>query len=228
MKKFFGAIFAMLLISNSAAAMNFSQPVEIGTVGFPVQAPYHGFIIYGATSNTGTPYNETDFTYKGKPLQTYTKGVATFGGGNDALFCEYDFNTTDFNNAMKFGGKNEYVLSRSGTDKDISKIETDSEFTFYVVYHNYCVSHLNIIGKKKGGQWMNYIDSKNISKIYFDGKDSYKENGGVIYKKPISEGDTIIIPYYRWHWQGDSEIEGEIRLKWDDAAQWFSIDKIIY
>ena len=228
MKKFFGVIFSLLFMTNSAVAMTFSQPVEIGTVGFPVQAPYHGFIIDGATTNTGTPYNETEFTYKGKPLQTYTKGVATFGNGNDALFCYYDFTTGDYINAIKFGGKNNYVLSRTGTDKDILKIENDGGITLYVVYHNYCVSHLNIIGRQKDGKWVNYIDSKEISKNYFSGKDAYKEDGGVIYEKPISSGDTIIIPYYRWHWEGRSEHEGEIRLKWDDAAQWFGIEKIIY
>lgn len=228
MKNFFGVIFALLFFTSSVAAMTFSQPVKIGEIGFPVQAPYHGFIVDGAKTNTGTPYNENEFTYKGAPLQTYVKGVAIFGDDKNALFCEYDFDSNDFATSLKFGGRDNYVLNRTGTFKEILKIKSDSGLTFYVVYHEYCGSHLNIIGKQKDGNWVNYIDSKKISDMHFNGKDGYKEDGGVIYEKPISKGDTIIIPYYRWYWQGNSETEGEIRLKWDDAAQWFGIEKVIY
>jgi hypothetical protein len=228
MKKFLGIIFALLAFTNSVSAMIFSQPVEIGKIGFPVQAPYHGFIVDGATSNTGTPYNETEFTYNDAPLQTYVKGVATFGDDTDALFCEYDFNSNDFSTSLKFGGRDNYVLNRTGTFKDILKIDSDLGLTFYVIYHEYCGSHLNIIGKQKSGKWVNYIDSKKISDMHFSGKDGYKEDGGVIYEKPICNDDTIIIPYHRWYWKGISETEGEIRLKWDNAAQWFGIEKIIY
>ncbi len=226
MKKFLGLIFALLLVTNSAFAMKFSPPVKIGEIGFPVQAPYSGFIVYSANSNTGTPYNE-EHTYKGAPLQTYKKGVATFGGGKDALFCSYDFDAEDFNDALKFGGRNNFILNRAGTFNDILKIETDKNLTLYVIYHNYCTSDLNIIGINNGA-WQNYIDSKKISAQYFDGNDGYKMDGSVIYELPTCSGDKIIIPYHRWHWKGESETEGEIILKWNDAAQKFSIDKKNY
>ena len=107
------------------------------------------------------------------------------------------------------------------------KIDTDENLTLYVIYHNYCNSDLSIIGIK-GGAWKNYIDSKNISAQYFGGNDGYKMDDSVIYEKPTCNGNKIIIPYHRWHWEGESETEGEIILKWNDAAQKFSIDKKIY
>ena len=228
MKKFLGATFAALLISNSALAMQFSQPVQIGQIGFPVQSPYNGFIITGATENTGKPHiEEGHFLKDGTPLKTYAKGVATFGNSKDALYCDYDFETEDFLNSIKFGGKNNYVLSSDMSFKEIFKIDSDENLTLYVFYHNYCTTHLNIIGFNDGA-WQNYIDSKKVSEMYFDGNDGYKMDGSVIYDKPTCEFDRIIIPYRRWHWDEESATEGVIVLTWDAAMQWFSINQIKY
>ena len=224
MKKFLSAMTATLLISNSALAMQFTQPVQIGQIGFPVQAPYSGFIVTGANKNTGTPHiEEGHFLNDGTPLKTYAKGVASW----DKLFCNYDFEADDFLHSLKFGGKNNYVLSSDMSFKEIFKIDSDENLTLYVFYHNYCTTHLNIIGLK-GGAWKNYIDSKKISEIYFDGNDGYKMDGSVIYDKPTCEFDRIVIPYRRWHWEEESATEGVIVLTWDAAAQWFKIDKIAY
>ena len=224
MKKFLSAMTATLLISNSALAMQFTQPVKIGQIGFPVQAPYSGFIITGTTENTGTPHiEEGHFLNDGTPLKTYAKGVASW----DKLFCDYDFESDDFLHSLQFGGKNNYVLSSDMSFKDIFKIDSDENLTLYVFYHNYCTTHLNIIGLN-GGAWQNYIDSKNISETYFDGNDGYKLDGSVIYDKPTCEFDRIVIPYRRWHWEEESATEGVIVLTWDAAAQWFKIDKIVY
>lgn len=40
--------------------------------------------------------------------------------------------------------------------------------------------------------------------------------------------DTIIIQYRRWHWQGESEPEGEFKFTWNDEAQEFNVEHIIY
>lgn len=57
-KRIFYVFLASLTIANSGFAMTLSRIVEIGEVGFPVQAPYHGLIIRGASYNTGIPYLE--------------------------------------------------------------------------------------------------------------------------------------------------------------------------
>ena len=49
-----------------------------------------------------------------------------------------------------------------------------------------------------------------------------------VYNQPVTRGEYIIIPYCRWYWQGKSAPEGEFRLKWDDAAQWFGIEQVVY
>ena len=228
MKKFSGTVLGLILMTNSAAAMTFSQPVQIGQTGFPVQAPYNGFIITGATENTGTPQiEEGHFLKDGTPLKTYVKGMATFGIDKNALFCNYDFESDDFLHSFKFGGRDNYVLASDMSFKDIFKISTDEDLTLYVLYHNYCTTHLNIIGVNDGA-WQNYIDSKRISDMYFDGNDGYKMDGSIIYDKPSCEFDRIVIPYRRWHWEGESAVEGVIVLTWDSAMQWFSINKIVY
>ena len=99
---------------------------------------------------------------------------------------------------------------------------------FYVLYHNYCVSHLHILGKQKNGKWVVYIDSKKLSNKYFGGKDAYKEDGGVIYDEPTCREDSIVVTYRRWHWKGTSKPEGELRFKWDESAQWFGVEQVVY
>ena len=74
--------------------------------------------------------------------------------------------------------------------------------------------------------FMPYI--MNISNMYFAGKDAYKEDGGVIYDKPVCRDDTIVVVYRRWHWSGVSEPEGEIHFFWDGKAQWFGVDQVVY
>ena len=212
--------------------MKFSQPVQIGQIGFPVQAPFHGFIVKGTSYNSGTPYFERLKDRDGNPIKTYASGIAKWGNNIDALFCNYNYNSGKFSTSLKFGGEKNYVLTRDGSYNEILKIDANNGIALYVIYHEYCTSHLNIIGRQKDGKWVNYIDSKKVSDMYFNGKDAYKEDGGVIYEIPKCRGDTIIIPYGRFQWnikkQGYSGAEGEIRLKWDDKAQWFGIEKVVY
>ncbi len=222
MKKFFiGFVLSVLFVANSAFAMTFSQPVKIGEIGFPVQAPYHGYIVNGATQNDGTAYTEK-MTHDGKPIITYTQGVARFGD----LYCKYNFEKD--NCFINFGGKNNFVLNMNATFKKIFSIGNDSALKFYAIYYNYCVTDLKILGRRADGKWVVYIDSKKLSDKYFGGKDGYKLDGGVLYDVPICAGDTLIVKYRRWHWKGQSEPEGEFRFKWDDKAQWFGVDHIVY
>lgn len=233
MKKFIKNIFLLLLgllmITNSGFAMAFSQIVEIGEVGFPVQAPYHGFIIRGESYNTGTPYLEDKkYSRSKETLKTYTNGIARFGVGENALYCNYNFKASDFARSIKFGGENDYAITLDGTYKEVFRIDNTEKQALYAIYHQYCVSDLNIIGIQKNGKWVSYINSKKISQMYFNGKDAYKEDGGVIYDKPICRNGSIVIVYRRWHWKGMSDPEGEFRLKWDDKAQWFGIEQVVY
>ena len=226
MKKIFVAVVVSLLfVAQTALAMTFQQPVKIGRIGFPVQAPYHGLIIDGANYNDGTPYREKS------NKTTYTKGTARFGEGTNALWCKYNFEPKNSADCfIKFGGANDFVLTQNITDKEIFQIDNDADLALYASYHIYCVTDLKILGKR-GDKWVVYLDSKKLSEKYFGGKDGYKLDGGVLYDVPTCAGDTIVVTWRRWHWYnngGISEPEGEMRFKWNDAAQWFGVEQIIY
>ena len=126
-KKFFVIVMlSVLFVAQTAFAMTFQQPVKIGEIGFPAQAPYHGFIIEGATSNDGTPFRE-----EVGDVITYKIGTARFG----ELVCKYDFDA-DYLDVMDFGGADDLVLSHNASFKDIFRIDGDG-LTLYVLYHNY-------------------------------------------------------------------------------------------
>ena len=237
MKKFLlGVVLSVLLISNSAFAMTFQQPVKVGSIGWGPQSPLYGLPITGATYNDGiTEPRDTNRVNNAKKhginMQTYIKGTARFGEGENALYCKYDASNKKIQATLNFGGKNNYVLFTNPQSKDILMITTNERITLYAIYHNYCVTDLKILGKQKSGKWVVYIDSKKISDKYFGGKDSYKEEGGVLYDVPTCEGDTLVVQYRRWHWSntgGISDPEGEFRFKWDERAQWFSVEQVIY
>lgn len=223
MKKFLGLLIMMLMTTSSCFAMTFSQPVKIGEIGFPVQAPYHGFIVEGATQNKGYAYKE-NHKRNGKPLTTYVKGTAHFGD----LYCKYDFEAEKISESIFFGGKNDFVLKQDGSYKKIFSIGNVLGIKLYAIYHDYCVTDLKIIGTRQDGKWVVYVDSKKISNKYFEGKDAYKEDGGVLYDQPICRDDSIVVVYRRWYWKGTSEAEGEFRFKWNDTAQQFDVEQIIY
>ena len=219
------------MVASNCFAMTFSQPVRIGYVGYTPQPTYKGLPIANATYNDGILQNEkiSKWYFRDQNIdpnsinvKTYVKGVA----GWDELYCEYDVSTGEGD--LKFGGKQNYFLITDTSNKKISKIDTDKGLKIYVLYHNYCYSRLHILGKQENGKWFLYVDSKKISDTYFGGNDGYKKDGGVFYDEPTCNGDTIIVVYRRWHWKGPSEPEGEFRFKWDDAAQWFGIEKIVY
>ena len=231
MKKFLlSVVLSVLFVVNSAFAMTFQQPVKIGSIGFPAQAPYNGYLVEGATFNDGNPFTE-EFERNGEPIKTFTKGTAQFSAGTNALWCKYNYTSQgtadDF---IIFGGRNDFVLTTDASYKEVFKIDGDT-LTLYAIYHNYCVTDLKILGKQQRGKWVIFIDSKKISNKYFDGKDSYKEDGGVLYDVPTCAGDTLIVKYRRWHWSesgGISDPEGEFRFKWDERAQSFGVEQIVY
>ena len=223
MKKFLGLLLMLMMIASNCLAMTFSQPVKIGEIGSPVQSPYHGFIVNGATENNGTSYNENR-EREGKPLITYTQGTARFGD----LYCKYNFVRNLNGQTISFGGKNNFILNMDGTFKQIFSIGNDSNLKLYAIRFYYCVTDLKIIGTQKDGKWVVYIDSKKLSNKYFGGKDRYKEEGSVLYDVPTCNGNTIVVKYRRWYWKGNSEPEGEFRFKWDDKAQWFGVEQVVY
>lgn len=225
MKKFLGLLVMMLMVASNCFAMTFSHIVKIGEIGFPVQAPYHGFIVEGATKNEGVTYNENR-ERNGKPLTTYINGIACF----EEFYCKYNFKAKNFSESISFGGKDNFILTQDGSYRKIFSVGNDAGLKLYAIYYSYRVTDLKILGTQKNGKWVIYIDSKKIDDKYFDGNNGY--NGGyigrVLYDVPTCAGDTLIVTYRRFNRAGISEPEGEFRFKWNEAAQWFGVEQVIY
>lgn len=216
---------AIIFMVGHCSAMEFSQPVYMGGIGFHIGGQEHGYLVDDASYNDGTIYKETN---KFAAKFSYIKGTAGWGNGEDALYCIYDSQATE-NNRFKFGGKNNCTINIDGPYKHIYKISTNVGITLYMLNWASGISHYDIIGRQKDGKWVKYIDTNQISKTYFGGKEAYKLRGGVAYDKPQFEGDTIILNYKTYtEYDGKIINQGEMRFKWDDAAQWFSVEQIKY
>ena len=210
-------IFAvMFLLSENVSAMTFSQPVKIGYIGH-YRDPYEGMPISGESYNSGKLYPER----KGFEGKTYVVGIARFGNGSNALYCSYDCN----DRYLKFGGQDNYVVSLGDGDKKIYRIDSDEGLTLYVLDE---VSFVNIIGRQRDGKWVVYVRGDILTDKYFNGKMAYNGWEGVQYGKFKVERDTVTIPYSYQLDGGEMIEEGELRFKWDDAAQGFSIEKVVY
>lgn len=67
---------------------------------------------------------------------------------------------------------------------------------------------------------MGYLYSyQNIEKQYFG------MNHSVIFHQPVAQGDTLVMKYRAW---SSNEEKGEFRFRWDENAQWFSVEQIVY
>lgn len=226
MKSFLGLLVILMMMVSNCLAMTFSQPITVGRFYTQIQRS-SGFHIEGASSNIGTRYDKVANYIKN---YGWDKGLATFGEGVDALYVHYDYENDKIPRGTRFGGKDISNTVGIGVwhDGTIMQIKSSNNMTFYAIRFFYCTSHLNILGKNKDGKWVKYIDSKKLSDKYFGGNDSYKEDGGVIYDQPICRDDSIVVVYRRWYWKGMSEAEGEFRFRWDEAAQWFSVEHVVY
>ena len=211
MKQIWGLVLCVcMLFSGSCFAMQFSQPVKVGGICVD-QTGKQGILIENASYNDGDYYTKA----RKDNRSTYGKGVARFGNGEDALYVHYNY-YTDFGK-FYFGGEdkqNTIIPPNVLTIYDIFRINTDEGITIYPLYKFYGPeSEYIIIGRRADGKFIKYIDTEELTRRYF-GTDSY-----IIYRNLSTKGDTLIIEYYQ------SGVSGTFYFKWDDKAQWFSVDK---
>lgn len=177
MRKIWGLVLCMcFLFSGNGFAMQFSQPVEIGSV-FVDQTGKQGILIKNASHNNGDYYTKA----RKNNRNTYGKGIAQFGNGEDALYVHYNY-YTDFGK-FYFGGKNKQNTIASPnivTIYDIFRIYTNEGITLYPLHRFYGPeSEYIIIGRRADGKFVKYINTEEITKRYFSEK-SY-----VIYKTSL-------------------------------------------
>lgn len=212
---------ACMLAGSSCFAMQFSPVEKIGGMIYS-QAGRHsegGLILKNPTHNTGDYYT---FRYSDN-THSYGKGIATFGEGTDAMYVHYDMYARA---PIALGGKNInntikwrfYLICA-----DINQIQTDEGITLYAMYDEYGPeADYLIIGRRADGVWVKYLDTREITKRYWN----WNGDGAspVVYRKLRTDGDTLIINYGNWR----PREYGEFRFRWDENAQWFGIDKVVY
>ena len=232
MKKILGLTLMLMFIASNCLAMTFYQPVKIGHAGHYKDTDEGGFVFKGTSYNDGNIIKSNN--------DEYGKGLAHWGNGKDALYCEYDsYLSSTRDDRLKFGGKNNFVVQEM-TGRDILKIKSDEGLTIYVLYRQFMYfAYLDIIGCRPDGTWVNYINFKKLEKQFFEevskkymidlaygnhgNKLEYYYDGDFIYTKD----DTIVVLYSLWKgW--DRLQKGEFRFKWDESAQWFGVEQIVY
>ena len=80
-----------------------------------------------------------------------------------------------------------------------------------------------LIGCQFDGKFVKYIDTTKITKRYY----IWDRSGAspIFYKRITVRGDAITISYMAHR----SNINlGEFRFKWDNKAQWFSVEQAVY
>ena len=232
MKKIFiGVVLSVLFVAQSAFAMTFSQPVKVGRIACISGG---GFFFENASANNGTLSKYG----RGK---AYDTGVARFGEGKDSLYFHYRYGDWQkkISWIMLFGSEDkDNTVSVDILATEILKI-TGNNLTFYLISDGYDLAENNIltlIGKKSDGTWVKYFDTLSIGKKYFGSGNNkgIRTQWGLSFYKPETKGDTIIIHYIRNKDGGqiqlrhDVDEHGEFRFKWDEAAQWFGVEQIVY
>ena len=216
----------VFVLSASVYAMTFSQPIKIeGRIGS--DCLNDGFCVENPTHNSGNLIKVK------KPLnkrQYYDKGVAQFGNGQDAIYAHYNMYNDKQN--VYFGGqdiKNTFPLfvTVNWQGEEIYKITTSDNITMYMIFTGFDVPgdvSYYFLGRLQDGKWVKYIDTDEIRNNYFG-----KSN--VVWSKPKINNDTITISYqivtspWRPKYIGNG---GEFRFKWDETAQWFGIEQVVY
>lgn len=198
MKNFFGVIFALLIVTNSAAAMTFTTPMKFGEISFYV---VDGMIISGADNNFGDPHG---------------KGVATFGHDVTAIKCFYDYYSVP-----RFGDENFNFPVNVMLNTEIYAIFSDEPLIFYLfVNGGYDLESTNftLLGKKFDGTFIKYFDFAD-----FD-RELYKRPEGAYLDKNFDFNGNAITFYLK----RDEKTIGEWKFIWHEGKENFLMQEKIY
>ena len=220
-----------LLITSNCLAIQLSQTQEIGKVFGPEHTG--GFEIKGADYNNGNKITSGRI----KSEDIFGRGIARFGSGGDALYVHYNAYTDksyiseDYTqNSCRFGGKDFSNTIANAIDYcTISRISTDGDITFYLLLNGGGVAEYAdyiLIGRRSDGKFVKYFNTYDVRTAYL-GKEGSRNS---LLKKKYTVGDTLVIEYeYTPDYSNiNSKKYGEFRFKWDDEAQWFGVEQVVY
>ena len=213
----------IIVMSNNVFAMTFSNPIQIGKFIYLRSS----FEFQNVNSNLGQEIYSSKNSRK-----LYEKGTASFGYGNDALYMHYKagtqshgfqdatmaFGTMDISNTIDLQNIILYQVT-------LYKIGTDQNIVFYLIQDEFDwpgVSDYALIGKREDGVFVKYFDTNTIKETYFG-----KNWSNIGFENVKYMNDTLILDYGSI-FDGKTIGQGEFRFKWDDKAQWFGVEQVVY
>lgn len=209
---------------NTTEAMTISEPVKIGKL---IGVNISGFVFTQTLSNSGDIIRSRQFMDGKKNV--YGKGVATFGTNNKKLYIHYQTYDYDKNRSpqiSRYGGSSpDNAIQIPTLVNQIYALDTNENINLYVIESDYDITgdeNFTLIGERADGRFVKYFDTDTIFESYFGKRDVRRS---YFINKYVVNGDTIIFYYGR---SDLIPIIGEIRCKWDDKAQWFSVDNVVY
>lgn len=223
MSRYFCQIMILLLLvvlscCNNTSAMQMYQPQKLGYISSYMASTAKGVCMQGEKPIKGK--------YKfSNNVREYTGlGMVKYSQGGDSLYIHYN-TSEDYKCHARVGSENinntVSVLLQSDT---LYKICTDSNIVLYVFdYGHSSTSMYTIIGTTYDGKYVKYIDTWELTDKYF-GLGARKS---IQFKQIEFVGDTIVMKY-DWYHGTYIEPGGEFCFKWDENAQWFSVEQIAY
>lgn len=192
-------IIVICMLVNHCFAMQFNNPQNIGS--FKQSGKLGGYSANGLTNFSGMQ-----------------EGTAIFGNNHGKLYIY--FKDDRGSRYFKLGG--ESILNTVEANlgyTTIYQITTDSDLILYAVEECEPTGDYTIVGKRADGKFVKFISTQDIKLKYFG-----RIYGGNQLAHIKVSGDKIIIPFGK-DWRQPT---GEFVFKWNEQAQWFSIDKIDY
>lgn len=205
---------------SNVLAFNISKAERLGFIS-SYMASKGGIYFYGGTGIKGN----SDKYLDGR--EYYGSGIVRYGTGKEAIYIHYNTSQKYYCNARVGGRDFSNTIDVFLQSDVIFRMNTDSNIKLYGFHYGHsCQSFYTIVGTTSLGKFVKYIDTREITKRYF-GEKAVKS---IKFYELSYQGDTIVIPYrfISGAYGTDISTEGEFRFKWDDSAQWFSIEQIVY
>ena len=232
-RSLFLTVVITIVASANCLAMTFDKSTALGSIA--TFSPSGAFKIEGAASNQGELSKDKEY----KSGRGYSKGVATFGSGEDVLYVYYDnsyVNTEDFmENVFRskelaksclMGGSdiNNTIILPMGFPHTCSiyQISNDMGLSMYLLeYDKGAVPSYKMIGKRKDGNWVKYFETV-AAEQYYGMRLAFCHN---FYLKD----NMIVFEYGRYDSKEKKFINSvELQFIWNEADQWFGLDQKVY
>lgn len=217
---------------NTTEAMTISKPVYIGIA---MGVNIGGFSFKDELSN----FSQGPINRK----KAHSKGIATFGANAKKLYLHYqtyDYDNNRSKQISRYGSSSsDNAIQIETMYNIISMMTTDSGITLYTIRSDYDLpgeEDYTLIGERKDGRFVKYLSTDSILEQYYGNKyigNEYGQDVPFVYlvKNITAINDTVIFYYYRFDFKKRNEQAvpiGEIRCKWDENAQWFAVDNVVY